>query len=228
MNQRYRPAQRLLAGIALFGSLAVAGAQELPPRQPGLWKQTQYEGKDAQTAEVIYQCVDEASDEKFRAMAKKMASCTEEPVKRKGNTMVGRNVCQVMGSRVTTEYVISGNMKTEFRIDSRSTHEPPLFGQAQSETVILAEWQGPCKPGQKPGDMIIEEDGETGTLSMEDLENLQGMSKALEHMQSMEGMGQMLEQLQKMQSQGGGTGVDMQELGKMMEQLQQMQKLQQK
>lgn len=219
MNQIQKRGMRMLLAVVASCGLTVAGAQEMPPRQPGLWKQTQYEGKNSQESEVVYQCVDEASDEKFRAMAKNVAACTEEPLKRKGNTMVGRNVCQLMGSKVTTEYVISGNMKTEFRIDSRSRHEPPLFGQAQSETVILAEWQGPCKPGQKPGDMIIEEDGETGTVSMEDLGNLQEMSKALEHMRSPEGMGQMLELLQNMQPQGGGAGVDMQELSKMMEQL---------
>lgn len=222
MNQKYSPVIRILMGVAIFGSLAVAGAQELPPRQPGLWKQTQYEGNNAQAAEVIYQCVDEASDEKFRAMAKQMATCTEEPVKRKGNTMVGRSVCKMMGVKVTTDYVISGNMETEFRIDSRSTNEPPLFGVAQSETVILAEWQGPCKPGQKPGDMILEQDGETTTVNVYEMGNLPEMSKALE------GMGPMLEQLQKMQPQEGGGSIDMQELNKMMETLQQMQRTQQR
>lgn len=223
MNKICKPGMRICLALAASGWLAMAGAQELPPRQPGLWKQIQYEGKETQAGEVVYQCVDEASDERFRAMASKMASCTEEPVRKKGNTLVGSNVCQVMGSKVTTEYVISGNMKTEFRIDSRSTHEPPLFGQAQNETVLVAEWQGPCKPGQKPGDTFIQEGGETATISMDEMENLQQMAEALEQMHSPEAMGQMLQQLQQMQPQESEGGLDMQELSKMMEQLQQMQ-----
>ena len=204
-----RGVQALLAMVA-FSSMAVAGAIELPPRQSGLWKQTHYEGKQTQEPDtVVYQCVDEATDAKFRAMSRQMAgSCTQDEMTRQGNTLAGRNVCQLMGSKVTTEYVVSGNMKTEFRIDSRSKNEPPLFGAAESESVVLAEWQGPCKPGQKPGDMIYEEDGETGTVSMEDLGNMQGMAKALE----------------QLQSQSGGAGIDMQDINKMMEQLQQLQK----
>lgn len=223
MNQIPKRGMRVLLAILASGGLMTVSAQELPPRQPGLWKQTQYEGKSSQPGEVVYQCVDAATDEKFRDMARNMASCTEDPVTRKGDTLVGRSVCQIMGAKVTTDYVISGNMKTEFRIESRSTHEPPLFGQSHSESVTVAEWLGPCKPGQKPGDMIIEKDGETETLNLENLGNLQGMSNVLEQGRSLEGMNQILEQLQHL-PQGAGNGVDMQELGKMMEQLQQMQK----
>lgn len=216
----------LLAAVS-FGSLQIAHAQEMPPRKPGLWKQTQYEGEkgDGQQPEVVYQCADEASDKQLQEMAKKMASCTEEPLKRKGNTMVGRNTCQIMGSKVTTDYVITGDMKTEYRVESRSKHEPPLFGKSQNKSVLVAEWQGPCKPGQKPGDMISQgEDGEE-TVNMNDLASGQDMSTAQELMQS-QGMGQMLEQLQNMQPQADGAKVDMQQINKLMEQLQQLQKLQ--
>lgn len=196
----------VLSGLVLTSVVAI----ELPKRQPGLWKQTHHDKANAQPTDVIYQCVDETSDEKFQSMAKAMAggdNCTEETFERRGDTWVGHSVCQVMGSRVTHDYVVSGNFKTEFRVESRSQYQPPLFGDAQTASVMVAEWQGPCKPGQKPGDMMIEQDGETETINVDDLG----------------GMSEMLEQLQKMQSQAGGAGVDMQELGKMLEQLQQMQ-----
>lgn len=220
MSQRYRRGLKVLLGVVAFTGFTLAGAQELPPRQPGLWKHTQYEGKSAQETEVVYQCADQASDAAYRETARKMASCTEEPVQRKGGTLAGRNTCEVMGSRVTTEYVISGDMKTEYRIESRSTHEPPLFGVAQSETVVVAQWQGPCRPGQKPGDMIIAEDGEVSSVSLEQLNELQEMSKSLEQMQSSQGMGQMLEMLQKVQPQGGGA--DMQKLSEQIKELNKM------
>lgn len=204
-----RGALALFVAMAL-GGFTAAGAQEMPPRKPGLWKQTQYDGGKTQEAEVIYQCVDAASDKKLWDMAKGMGSCTGEPLKRKGKTMVGQNTCEVMGSKVTTDFVITGDMNSEYRIESQSKHEPPLFGQSHTKTLVVAEWQGPCKPGQKPGDMVVQGEEES-TINIGDMGNLKDMASTLE-------------QLQKMQSQAGGATVDMQELGKMMEQLQRLQK----
>lgn len=223
MKKTYRRGLRAVLAIVALGGFTMVSGAELPPRQPGLWKHTLYEGNDRSDAQVMYQCVDETTEERFLAMAKDMGSCTEEPMKRQGATLLGRDVCQIMGSKVTTEYVVSGNMKTEFRVESVSTNEPPLFGEARSESLVLMEWQGACKPGQKPGDMLVEQDGQLMTFSMEQLEQAQSMSKVLENMQSPQGMEQMMEQLRKMQPQLEGSGVDMQELGKMMEQLQQLQ-----
>lgn len=221
MNRNQKKAIQAFTLVAALGCLNMASAQEMPSRQPGLWKQSHYEGNTTQKPDVVYQCVDAASEEKFRAMAKKMSeqnSCTDNSSK-KGNTVVGTSVCEIMGSKVTSEYVISGNMKTEYRVETRTTHEPPLFGQAKSESVILAEWQGPCKPGQKPGDMIFEEDGETQTISQENMSNMQEMSELLQG----QDLNQIMQQLQQMQPQGAGGAADMQELNKMLEQLQQLQ-----
>ena len=137
----------------------------------GLWKQTQYEGQSGspEEVEIIYQCADEASDKKMQEMAMEMAACTEEPMKRKGNTLVGRNVCTIMGSKVTTDYVITGDLNSKYRIESRSNHDPPLFGQSEGRSVLVAEWQGQCKPGQKPGDMIVQGDDGENTVNMKAL-----------------------------------------------------------
>lgn len=223
MKKTYRQGVQVLLAIVALSGFTVASAAEVPPRQPGLWKHTQYEGNDRSDVQVVYQCVDEATEDRFLAMAKHMGSCTEEPMTRKGAALLGSNVCQIMGSKVTTEYVVSGNMKTEFRVESVSTNEPPLFGEARTESLVLMEWQGACKPGQKPGDMLVEQDGELVTFSMDQLERAHDMSRMLENIPSPQGMEQMMEQLRKMQPHMEGSGVDIQELGKMMEQLRQLQ-----
>src|SRR5690554_3139563 len=118
MNPTQKRGVLMLLAALSFGGLQIAHAQEMPTRKPGLWKQTQYEGEkgSAQQPEVSFQCSDEASDQKLRDMAKQMASCKEEPLKRKGDTMVGRNSCQIMGSKVTTEYTITGDTETKYRV----------------------------------------------------------------------------------------------------------------
>lgn len=226
MKHKHRQGLQILVAVMAFSALASAGAQELPPRKPGLWKESHYENKDSQNPDVIYHCADHASDEKLRLMAKNMAACEEGPSQRKGNTIVGSSVCQMMGSKVTTRYVVSGDMNTEYRIESTSTYEPPMFGLKENDSVIVSQWQGPCQPGQKPGDMVISEDGQTEVVNAEDLGQMQQLTKLVEQMQSSQGMGQMLEMLQQGQSAGGAGAVDLQELSKMMEQLQQLQQMQ--
>lgn len=210
--------QAVVAVFVLSGTAAVA-ADDMPVRKAGLWKQTHYEGKQTKEPEsVVYQCVDEASEKAMREAGMNMSgvTCSEDVLQKKGDTLVGRSVCQIAGSQITTDYVISGNFNTRYRVESHSRNEPPLFGEAQSESVILAEWQGACKPGQKPGDMIIEEDGQTHTINLNDMRGLSGA-------QSQQGMEQLMQQLRDAQSQMGGAGVDLQDINKMMEQLQNLQ-----
>lgn len=214
----------LLAAL-LFGGLQSAQGQEIPPRKPGLWKQTQHESQNggSEQVEVIYQCADQASDKKMHQLAKEMGSCTEEPLKRKGETLAGRSVCNLMGSKVAVDYVITGDMDSEYRVETRSKIEPPLFNQSGGRSVLVAQWQGPCKPGQNPGDMIVQGDGGEETLNMNALTDAKGMEAAKELMQS-QGIGQMMEQLQKLQGPGSGEAVDMQAIHNMLEQLGQQQK----
>jgi hypothetical protein len=76
-----------------------------------------------------------------------------------------------------------------------STFEPPLQGRKEMRQTIEARWLGPCKPGQKPGDVFVE-----GMGGMNINEMTQGMDpkKMQEMMQGMDPK-QMQEMMQKMQ-----------------------------
>ena len=223
-SQARRLVVPLLLASALAAGVTTVQALELPDRRPGLWKESMFEGKSAEKPDsVAYQCVDESSDRRLREMAKKMNACEEGPTVRRGNRITGSNVCRIAGSKVTTEYVITGNMKTEFRVQARSRHEPPLFGTAENETLTVSEWQGPCKPGQKPGDIVFSDDGAAGEVRSGNVGNVQDMARVLEQLQSDPAMSQIMEQVRKAGAQAAEAGVDMKDIGKMMEQMQQLQ-----
>ena len=40
-------------------------------------------------------------------------------------------------------------------MESRSTYSPPMMGRSEGTAIIEAKWVGPCKAGQKPGDVVL-------------------------------------------------------------------------
>jgi hypothetical protein len=71
-----------------------------------------------------------------------------------GDKLVGHSACKTEGTAVTGISVISGNFESHFHVDIRSSYNPPLDGRKEAMSSIDAKWIGPCKPGQKPGDIF--------------------------------------------------------------------------
>ena len=48
---------------------------------------------------------------------------------------------------------LTGN--TAYRTEIHTTYDPPFMGQTETTTVLTARNVGACKPGQRPGDMVL-------------------------------------------------------------------------
>ncbi len=84
-------------------------------------------------------------------------------------------VCKRGGMTITTHALVSGSFDSGYRMDSTSTYDPPMRGMTESRTTVEAKWFGPCKPDQKPGDMIVPG---MGKFNAQDLrERMQQMPK---------------------------------------------------
>jgi hypothetical protein len=59
------------------------------------------------------------------------------------------------GTTVTTRSVITGRFDSAYKADIKSTYEPPMHGMRESSSLVDVKWLGPCKPGQKPGDISM-------------------------------------------------------------------------
>lgn len=142
----------------VFGACAAA---DYPPRKPGLWETSmQTEGKggaDRPAPHVSQQCVDAASDKALREMGMGMGKdmCSKQDMRSEGGKLVVDSVCNIGNTAVTTHGVISGDFGTAYRMEMRSSYNPPMMGRADGNSVIEARWLGPCKADQKPGDMIM-------------------------------------------------------------------------
>lgn len=130
-------------------------AAELPKRKPGLWEiNMQMEGAPSMGA--MQQCIDKNTDNLMQQQAgEEKPECSVMDVKAAGNRVTIHSVCKVEGSTATTDGVFEGSFETNYKGTMKTRFNPPLQGMAESNMTQQARWLGPCKPGQKPGDVIM-------------------------------------------------------------------------
>jgi hypothetical protein len=150
-----------LAGI-LFSQLC-AGA-DLPKRKSGLWEMKMTGA--GMPGHVSQTCVDKKSDHLMKQDVEEKMSCSKTDMRREAGKLIAESVCKIEGSTATTRSVITGDFDSAYRVDSKTTYTPPLADLKEGSVVIDAKWLGPCKPGQKPGDIIIPG---AGKLNLEEL-----------------------------------------------------------
>ncbi|VTU13161.1 hypothetical protein SRS16CHR_00400 [Variovorax sp. SRS16] len=154
-----RIAVAFAAGLSLAGA---AFAFDFPARKPGLWEMSMNLGATASKlpVQVTQQCLDAASDKAMREMGEGMSKdrCSKQDMRNEGGKIIVDTVCKMEGPSntvATTHSVMSGDFNSTYHVESKSSYSPPMMGRAEGSIVIDAKWVGPCKPGQKPGDMIM-------------------------------------------------------------------------
>ena len=142
-----------LAALALVSSSILAA--ELPKRKPGLWEiSMQMEGVPNMGA--IQQCIDQNTDNLLQQQAQKnKPDCSVLEVKPSGNRIVIHTVCKVEGSTATTDGMFEGSFEANYQGTLKTRFNPPLHGMNESNMTQQARWLGPCKAGQKPGDVVL-------------------------------------------------------------------------
>ena len=135
-------------------------ANEKPHRQPGLWEQhVSVDGLEGvQTTQL---CIDKASEGKLSLYSARATTgrCETNQILRKADgTWAFSSVCDMgSGGKVTTAGTITGDVSRAYTVQSDSTTVGAAVPQMNGEhrVNITAAWQGPCRPGQKGGDLIL-------------------------------------------------------------------------
>jgi hypothetical protein len=138
------------AALAASPALGV----DLPKRKTGLWEVTT--GQPGQPAPVAAQlCIDEKTDDLARQLGQGAMECSKQDIRREGNGYVIDSICKLGDSTATTRARISGRFDTAYQVDIDSKYEPPLLGMREGKATVKAKWTGPCRPGQRAGDMTL-------------------------------------------------------------------------
>jgi hypothetical protein len=146
----------LFVALVLTGAVASAASFNPPKRKSGLWEIKILNAK-AKGAHTVQQCVDEKTDDlmKNEAAGMENLSCSKNEIRKEGDKIIAESICKMDGSTAKTRAIFTGRFDSAYKADVRSTYEPPMAGTREALTVIEARWLGPCKSGQKPGDISI-------------------------------------------------------------------------
>jgi uncharacterized protein DUF3617 len=151
--------QAILLFLPLILAAFFAQAQDVPKRKSGLWEVKRTTARTEGKQRIVQMCIDQASDNAFRHLAEGMRSesCKTEKVRRDGDRLLVDAVCDLGRAQVTakTQAVITGRFDSAYKIESKSTYDPPMRGKAEGSAVLEARWLGACKPDQRPGDYIL-------------------------------------------------------------------------
>ena len=129
-------------------------AAEIPKRKSGLWEITTSE-PGGPPGPVATMCIDQKLDDMAKQLMAGGVTCTKQDLRREGDRYVSDSVCKIGDSTATTRAVISGNFETMYQADIQAKYSPPLMGMSEGRSVMNAKWLGPCRSGQRPGDIVM-------------------------------------------------------------------------
>ena len=152
----------VIARVAVCGSLWAAGTAmadtPLPHQKLGLWQQVFTTGANKISDQV---CLDAASEAKLSAIRSQFSntSCKSKQVthNRDGSWSIA-SICEPRKGWMTTSHVeVTGNFDSKFTavISSTTTGAPLSATHGTHKTTLVSTWLGPCKPGQKGGDVTM-------------------------------------------------------------------------
>jgi hypothetical protein len=151
--------QAFLLFLALSFAAGAVEAQDKFQRKSGLWEVKRTSTRTSEQTRVYQMCIDQASDNALRQLAEGMRNerCEPSKVTRDGDKIVVDAVCSLgrTGTKATTHAVVTGKFDTAYKIESKSTFDPPIRGKAEGTALLEAKWTGACKSDQKPGDVIL-------------------------------------------------------------------------
>ena len=135
-----------------------AGAVELPVRKAGLWEMKVVRTGGAMPDMTMQHCTDPTTDKEMSNSASPLAKtvCSKQDIRKTATGFVTDSVCSVAGVSMTTHAEIVGDFNSGYSLTS-TTHSDkgPTGKPLDATTKIEAKWMGDCKPGQKPGDIVM-------------------------------------------------------------------------
>ena len=140
-------------GLCLLAFLATnALATDVPKRKPGLWEiKAHMEGMPDMGP--TQECVDQNTDNLMQ-QGEENPDCKVPDVKRSGDKVTIHTECKINeATTISLDYLLQGSFDSAYK-GTIKTQTKSSNGTSETSMTLDARWLGPCKPGQKPGDVI--------------------------------------------------------------------------
>ncbi|HEY2245945.1 MAG TPA: DUF3617 family protein [Bradyrhizobium sp.] len=170
--------RRLLSLGLCAGLLALAPAaraEELPLRKAGLWEMKIARTGGAVPEMTLQHCTDPTTDKEMNNSVSPVAKqiCSKQDIRKTATGYLTDSVCAVAGVSMTTHAEIVGDFNSGYTVTSTSHSDKGVNGKPLDATTrIEAKWAGDCKPGQKPGDIVMPGGFKMNVKDAEKLKNL--------------------------------------------------------
>lgn len=167
----------LVAGVmvAAVTGTTVARADEMPTRKPGLWEIRMLDTATKAAGMTMQQCTDAATDKDLTSNLSPMAkqTCSKNDVRKTAAGYMTDAVCTVNGMSMTSHSDVTGDFNSAYtvHVTSKVSGAPANVPQETTMTVE-AKWLGPCKPDQKPGDIVMPGGFKINIVDMQKLKDL--------------------------------------------------------
>lgn len=154
---------RTLLLLSLVGCLAAplwaagARADELPTRRPGLWELKITRVGSSLPQLTMQHCTDASTDREMINTVSPMAKqiCTKQDVQKTATGYVSDSVCSIAGASMTAHSEVTGDFSSAYSVTTTSHVDKGPATLRDTTTRIEARYLGACKPGQKPGDIVM-------------------------------------------------------------------------
>jgi len=133
-------------------------AAEPPVLKAGLWEVMRTSAQEQGQRHVTSMCLDDSVQAEMREFGMGVAKsmCSQNERNFDGTRMVMSAVCRMGTSTITSRTVMTFKGNTAYHAEGSASFDPPMANVKESTMSIDARWTGPCKPGQRPGDMTLE------------------------------------------------------------------------
>ena len=160
--------------VCLAFSVGTACADDLPVRKAGLWELKMVKTGSPMPEMTMQHCTDETVDKEMNNNISPMAKqiCSKQEVRKTATGYVADSVCSIGGGTMTSHSEITGDFNSAYTIVTASHSDKGLVNLRDVTTRIEGKWLGDCKPGQKPGDMVMPGGFK---LNVKDAEKLKGL-----------------------------------------------------
>jgi len=147
--------------VTTVAALSVATgtwAAEPPVLKAGLWEVVRSSAQEFGQKHVTTMCLDDSVQAEMREFGMGVAKtlCTQNERSFDGTRMTTSSVCKMGPSTITSKTVMTFKGNTSYHAEGSASFDPPMANVRESTMSIDARWTGPCKPGQQPGDMTLD------------------------------------------------------------------------
>ena len=145
-------------GAGLLALSSAALAEDLPIRKAGLWEMKVVKAGSSVPEMTMQHCTDQRTDKEMNNSVSPLAKqiCSRQDVRKTATGFVSDSVCSVAGVSMTTHAEIVGDFNSRYTVTSTTHSDKGVTGKPLDATTrIEAKWMGDCKPGQKPGDIVM-------------------------------------------------------------------------